>query len=194
MQTSNLTQTIHPQSEAAVPRRTSFPRQSRLTRWGRAAALAGALVLSLSAAVREAAAAEDTGRDAFLRAIAEVETGNNPRKVGRLGERGQYQFRLATWRQHTSRPFREAHSPSVAYTVAARHYDWILQSLERNGKRATPFMIAAAWNSGVTRVNSGRIPAVSRDYAQRVVNLASLWSPTIRAASITGTATAVASN
>lgn len=193
MQTSNLTQNSHPQFEAAATRRDSFPLQSRLVRFARSAAVAFALVFALSA-VREAAAAQDNGRDAFLRAIAEVETGNNPRKVGRLGERGQYQFRLATWRQHTKRPFGEAHSPSIAHAVASRHYDWILQTLQRNGKQPTPFMIAAAWNSGVTRVSSGRIPAVSRDYAQRVVNLASLWSPAIRAASITGTATAVAAN
>lgn len=192
MQTSNL-QDIHPLTRVAVPRQPSVHFGARLARWGRTLAMVGAVVLA-AGMTSEAAAAHDNGRDAFLRAIAEVETGNNPRKIGRLGERGQYQFRLATWRQHTKRPFGEAHSPAVAYAVASRHYDWILQTLERNGRQPTPYMIAAAWNSGVSRVSSGRIPAASRDYAERVVNLASLWSPAIRAASITGSATSVASN
>lgn len=186
---------------AAAPDTASRPSsriQSLIRRWSRTAAFAVAAVLTLaSTRDAEAASAADTarsGRDAFLRAIAEVETGNNPRKVGRLGERGQYQFRQMTWRQHTKQPFRDAHNPAVAHAVAARHYDWILQQIERSGKRATPYMVAAAWNSGVSRVTSGRIPASSKDYAQRVVNLASCWSPAIRAASVTGSAVSVASN
>lgn len=161
----------------------------------RIAVLAGCLFFGLaSGGTLEAANTSQAERDAFLRAIAEVETGNNPRKVGRLGERGPYQFRLATWRQHTSRPFREAHSPAVAHAVASRHYDWIIRTLERQGRPVTPYLIAAAWNSGVTRVSSGRIPPAARDYAQRVVNLASMWSPEIRAAAITGRSLVVAVN
>jgi soluble lytic murein transglycosylase-like protein len=193
MQASNLTQNLNSSSETAGARRDSFPFQSRLVRWGRIAALVCAFGFALSSG-REAQAAQDDGRDAFLRAIAEVETGNNPRKVGRSGERGLYQFRQNTWRQHTRRPFYDAHSPAVAHDVATRHYEWILQSLQRNGQRPTPYMIAAAWNSGVSRVSSGRIPASTRDYAQRVVNLASMWSPAIRSAQITGAAPRVASN
>jgi hypothetical protein len=181
--------------EASFDRRASFPFKRSIARWARAAALTCALVLTAN--IVQAAGSVDSarsGRDAFLRAIAEVETGNNPRKVGRLGERGQYQFRQATWGQHTKHPFRDAHNPAVAHAVASRHYDWILQQLERSGKRATPYMVAAAWNSGIGRVTSGRIPTASKDYAQRVVNLASSWSPAIRAASITGSAVAVAAN
>jgi soluble lytic murein transglycosylase-like protein len=179
----------------ATYRQSSFSLNSLLGRWSRIVLVAAAALLAVNST--EAAGAVDSarsGRDAFLRAIAEVETGNNPRKVGRLGERGQYQFRQATWRQHTRQPFRDAHNPSIAHAVASRHYDWILQQLERNGKRATPYMVAAAWNSGIGRVTSGRIPAASKDYAQRVVNLASCWSPSIRAAMVTGSAVAVAAN
>lgn len=169
----------------------------RSARWFRMAAWLLAGLLVVNSAHQASAAGMDSareGREAFLRAIAEVETGGNARKVGRLGERGLFQFRQATWRQHTTQSFRDAHTPAVAYDIASRHYDWILHELERNGKRATPFMVAAAWNSGVNRVVSGRIPSVSRDYAQRVVNLASCWSPVIRMASRTGSAVVVASN
>lgn len=194
MQTTNRNFTTPQAEDAGSVRGTSLV-TSLLGRWGRRTALlCTALVLIMGASRGEAAETARSGRDAFLRAIAEVETGNNPRKVGRLGERGQYQFRQATWRQHTSQPFRSAHNPSVAHTVASQHYDWIIQQIERSGKRATPYMVAAAWNSGVGRVTSGRIPAASKDYAQRVVNLASCWSPVIRAASITGSAVSLASN
>ena len=193
MQTSNLTRNDNLSAEPAAWARSSISFSSRLARWGRAAVLGCTMILA-AGSLSAASTGHDDGRDAFLRAVAEVETGNNPRKIGRLGERGQYQFRLKTWRQHTRRPFGEAHHPTIAHQVASRHYDWILQTLERNGRRATPYMIAAAWNSGVSRVSSGRIPAASRDYAERVVNLASLWSPAIRAASITGSAPRVASN
>ena len=181
-------QTLCDQNVSTRPRRQ---RQG----WRQLAAILGLALIAVTtnghSAQRETPTA---GRDAFLRAIAEVETGNNPRRVGRMGERGPYQFRAATWQQHTRQPFRDAHNPAIAHAVASRHYDWIMQQLERNGRPATPYMVAAAWNSGVTRVSSGRIPAASRDYAQRVVNLASLWSPSIRAASITGSAVRVASN
>jgi hypothetical protein len=196
MQTSYRNENSQNLAEGAgTVRRSSFSLKSLVGRWSRLAAFAVAALLAVN--TMHAASSTDSarsGRDAFLRAIAEVETGNNPRKVGRLGERGQYQFRQGTWRQHSRQPFRDAHNPSVAHDVASRHYDWILQQLERSGKRATPFMVAAAWNSGIGRVTSGRIPAVSKDYAQRVVNLASCWSPAIRAAMVTGSAVAVAAN
>ena len=196
--TSAGARNINPRAEGDGPVRG--PRvgfAGRSVRWGRMAAWLLAGFLALDSAHNASAAGMDSareGREAFLRAIAEVETGGNARQVGRLGERGLFQFRQATWRQHTAKSFRDAHTPAIAYEIASRHYDWILHELERNGKRATPFMVAAAWNSGVSRVLSGRIPSVSRDYAQRVVNLASCWSPVIRMASRTGSAVVVASN
>lgn len=108
----------------------------------------------------------------MLRAIAEVESRGNPRRVGRLGERGLYQFRRDTWRQHTREHFTRAHHPGVATAVARRHYHWIRRQLQANGRQATPYEVALAWNAGVTNVISGRAPARAHGYAQRVVNLA----------------------
>lgn len=107
-----------------------------------------------------------------LQAIAEVESRGNPRRVGRLGERGLYQFRRDTWRQHTRENFYRAHHPGVSTAVARRHYQWILAQLRSRGRKGTAYEVALAWNAGVTSVLRGRAPAQAHSYAQRVVNLA----------------------
>lgn len=128
-----------------------------------------------------AAAAEVSGneREAFLRAVAEVETGGNARAIGRRGERGMFQFTRTTWRLHTQRAFVDAHIPSVSFAVAARHYDWLYDGLRRNGREPTPYLMAAAWNAGLGRVVNGQLPRSSRDYASRVVNIVSVTKPAI---------------
>ena len=107
-----------------------------------------------------------------LQAIAEVETRSNPNRVGSLGERGMYQFRRDTWRQHTREPFARAHHPEISTTVARRHYQWLKKQLRTHGRPATTYEVALAWNAGVTNVLSGRAPASSHAYARRVVTLA----------------------
>jgi len=128
-------------------------------------------ILLLSCIGSVAAYAAPVSEQSFLHAIRQVESGDrydSPR--GKAGEVGAYQFRLAVWRQYTSAPFSQAQT-RYADTVANRHYLWIAQTLRSAGIKPTSWRIAAAWNSGVTRVISGRIPAVSRDYATRVINL-----------------------
>lgn len=115
------------------------------------------------------AAADD--RWETLRAINWVENPTNHTRMGRFGELGPYQFRPGTWRMHTRKPFRQAIEREAADEVAVRHYEWIKRSLEQAGADATAFNIAMAWNTGVDNVLKGRAPAVSYDYANRVVNL-----------------------
>jgi hypothetical protein len=110
---------------------------------------------------------------AVLRAIAEVESRGDPASVGRMGERGLYQFRRATWRQHTRESFSRAHHPAISTAVAQRHYDWIVRELRHHGYEGSAYEIALAWNAGLSRVLSGRVSSRSHHYAQRVVNLAS---------------------
>ena len=114
-----------------------------------------------------------TTADLVLRAIAQVESRGNPACVGRMGERGLYQFRRSTWRQHTREDFRRAHHPEISTLVAMRHYEWIVRSLRAHGRPGTPYEVALAWNAGLSRVLSGKIPSGSRHYAQRVANLVS---------------------
>lgn len=127
---------------------------------------------SMGGAAQQPATVEDETL-MVLRAIAQVESRGNPRRIGRLGERGLYQFRRDTWRQHTRESFYRAHHPGVATAVARRHYHWILAQLRSRGRQGTPYEVALAWNAGVNSVISGRAPAQAHRYAQRVVNLAS---------------------
>ena len=106
-----------------------------------------------------------------LRAINWVENPTNQTKVGRFGELGPYQFRPATWRMHTDKPFRLAIMREEADAVAIKHYEWIKRSFEEAGIEVNPFNIALAWNSGVDAVLSGRSPSASYNYAARVTNL-----------------------
>ena len=115
--------------------------------------------------------AEASDRWETLRAINWVENPTNQTHVGRFGELGPYQFRPATWRMHTNRPFRQAIDRAVADEVAVKHYEWIKRTFEQAGVEASVFNIAMAWNCGVAAVLSGRAPGVSYNYAERVSNL-----------------------
>lgn len=106
-----------------------------------------------------------------LRAINWVENPNNQTQVGRYGELGPYQFRPATWRMHTDKPFSQAVQRAAADVVAVKHYEWIKRTLERAGVDPSAFNIAMAWNCGVEAVLSGRVPSASYNYAERVNNL-----------------------
>lgn len=120
-----------------------------------------------------------TGRadtDAVLRGIRIVETQDQlhpPR--GKLGERGPYQFRLSTWRLHTSSSFALAENREVANTIAKRHYAWIETQLQSNGIAPSPYNVALAWNAGVNAVIRRNAPAVAHDYATRVLNVAATF-------------------
>jgi hypothetical protein len=117
------------------------------------------------------AVAGATDRWETLRAINWVENPTNQTQVGRFGELGPYQFRPGTWRMHSAQPFRMAIQRSAADEVAVKHYNWIKRTLERGGAEANVFNIAMAWNCGVEAVLSGRAPAASYHYAERVSNL-----------------------
>lgn len=108
-----------------------------------------------------------------LRAIHWVENPTNQTSVGRFGELGPYQFRPATWRMHTKKPFSMAAVRTAADEVAVLHYEWIKRTLENSGVEPTTFNIALAWNCGVEAVVDGRVPDVSYTYAERVTNLVS---------------------
>lgn len=154
----------------------------------RVAFAVAALSLVSVGAIR--AAAESLDREAFLKAVAEVETGGNPRAIGRYGERGLYQFGRTTWARHSKRPFTDAHNPQIAHDVAVQHFVWLFNRLEANGTEPTAYRLAVAWNGGLGRAISGRAPKSTRDYARRV----SMLSAKIQAARAAATeATVLAS-
>jgi hypothetical protein len=118
-----------------------------------------------------AVASEGAAPPEFLHAIRLVESGDRyDTPPGKLGEVGPYQFRSVVWRRYTNAPLSAART-SLSDHVASRHYAWIAAGLRRRGVEPNPWNVAAAWNSGLKSVVSGRIPACTRDYADRVVNL-----------------------
>ncbi len=106
-----------------------------------------------------------------LQAINWVENPYNSPKAGPGGELGPYQFRPATWRMYTRKPFALAVERQHSDDVAVRHYEWIKRSLLNSGINPTPFYIALAWNAGIGQVVDGRAPASAYKYASQVNNL-----------------------
>ncbi len=124
------------------------------------------LVLCLLASVASASERWET-----LQAIHWIENPTESVQPGRFGELGAYQFRRTTWQMHTKKPFHLATNRAESDKVAVAHYEWIKQGLQRNGIESSPYTIALAWNAGLSAVVQHRVPAVTRDYAERVVNL-----------------------
>lgn len=98
---------------------------------------------------------------AILYAISSVESGGNPKAIGRAGERSAYQFTRETWERETALPFKTAtENPSAARVIAEKHVGTIIRSLAIKGRKATPEAVARLWN-----------PGAPKDYAQRVAAL-----------------------
>lgn len=118
-----------------------------------------ALLLFLAVSSSAAASVDES---VMLWAIGSVESGNDPRAIGKIRrERSEWQFMPGTWTQYTDAPFERATTdPSLARRVARQHLDAIVHRLERNRKPVTPQNIARAWN-----------PGAPTDYAQRITNL-----------------------
>jgi hypothetical protein len=109
--------------------------------------------------------------EAFLLAIALVESGNNPKAIGAHGERGRYQITATVWRQHTKKPFTLAHT-DFAHTVAERHVTWLWKH-SRSGIHDSMFWMAMAWKHGLNGatkmyLNPTTVPDDSWAYATRV--------------------------
>lgn len=96
----------------------------------------------------------------LLQAIALVETGNNPNLIGRHGERGAHQLTPAVVRE----------VGGYCDASAARHLRRLERLMEHADITPTPYRLALAWNAGLGAVQRSRIPASSRDYAERVTN------------------------
>jgi hypothetical protein len=139
------------------------------------ATLAGLFFLTLTAS------AED--RATLLVAIHNLENPRNLTRPGAHGELGAYQFRLMTWRMHTTAPFAQALDREMSDYIAVKHYEWIKRGLLAARMPATDYNIALAWNGGLQAVIKRRSPSAAHQYAQRAVNLvAMLKAPAVSSA------------
>lgn len=107
----------------------------------------------------------------FLNALAQVESGNNPKAIGKRGELGLYQFREITWHMHTAAPFAQAKDPQVAGQVADEHVRMIERALQSVGIEANARNVALCWNAGIRAVMLQTFTATSAKYAERVADL-----------------------
>ncbi len=116
---------------------------------------------------------------AFLSAVAQVESGQNRKAVGKAGERGMYQVNKAAWDDASARLKAEGHyafpwskwrDATAQDMVAASHLRWIRANFHRIGMTdPTPEELALVWNVGWTAARSRDFRA--NDYALRVANL-----------------------
>lgn len=106
-----------------------------------------------------------------LTAIAAVE-GNDPRAIGRAGERSRYQMCHRVWRAYTSAPFRRASTDErLAHEVAMTHLRVLRAVLIRQRIKATERNLALAWTNGPYGMR--RASAKKLDYANRAATIAS---------------------
>ncbi len=123
-----------------------------------------------------AAAASDA---TFLEAIAQVESGQNRKAVGKAGERGMYQVKRATWDEANKRLEAEGHyhfqwskwrDATAQDMIAAAHLRILRQRFKAIGfDTPTPEQLAVAWNRGFEGARSYNF--APNDYAVRVANL-----------------------
>jgi len=121
---------------------------------------------------------------AFLEAVAQVESGQNRKAVGKAGERGMYQVNNAAWDDASARLKAEGHyafpwskwrDATAQDMVAASHLRWIRANFHRLGMTdPTPEELALVWNVGWSGAVSRKF--MPNEYAKRVANLFRLSS------------------
>lgn len=84
---------------------------------------------------------------ALLRAIAQVESRNNPKAVGKHGERTKYQIKWSTWIRYSSRPQMFCTDDEADQCATALALD-IMCQLGRRSIAITPRNVYCVWKSG----------------------------------------------
>lgn len=115
----------------------------------------------------------------FILAIALVESGNNPKAVGKAGELSEYQITRQVWKKYTAAPFTKANlrKRDVSRYVALEHAEELenkvpLVILLKCRERDVVILCAAGWHRGEAYMRRpwSRWSAETRDYADRVWN------------------------
>jgi hypothetical protein len=113
--------------------------------------------------------------DKRLFALGMIETGNDDREVGGLGEISRFQILPVVWKAYSdSRDYR---NPRVSVHVAEKHWAYLADYYkEKTGRTPSDFDMYVLWNTSYgyyakQGFSPRRIAAVVRDRAQRFVNL-----------------------
>jgi hypothetical protein len=104
--------------------------------------------------------------------LAMIETGNNDKAVGAVGEVGRYQIKPDVWEQYSGGlPLSAAQDPFKSWTVAQRvmkdRVNWFIQTHRRQPSERE---WALLWHKPFSK----RFSRADRDYAMRFDNLRSL--------------------
>jgi hypothetical protein len=110
-----------------------------------------------------------------LYALGMIETGNNDRDVGGLGEISRYQIRPTVWKCYSKSS--QYANPDVSLQVARRHWMVLARNFKtKAGREPDSFDMYVLWNTGLAYYESKgfaphQVARVVRDRAQRYVNL-----------------------
>jgi hypothetical protein len=144
------------------------------------------LLMSIAPAAPRDLPANPSPHERVLYAVALVESGFNHRAVGRLGERGAWQFTRETWGETSQQlrrlhirthPFRFAHDPVVGALYARTRMDFVRRMLATAlDRQPTAQEMYCAWNLGLggflaRDYRVALAPQATRDAALRVANL-----------------------
>lgn len=112
-----------------------------------------------------------------LTALRMIESGDNPKAVGKAGERTAYQILPSTWKQYADKGMRmsiKAHADIVASRILTHQRTQFLGIARRLPQRAEVY---AMWNLGFNGFKRrgfdiARCPRVTQDAAMRFAALA----------------------
>lgn len=107
----------------------------------------------------------------YLRSIAQIETGDNPTKIGRQGERTRWQIRRLEWEQHSRVPFWQADDLEGRRVAAELLANRIREFEKQHTHPPTPAQVYLLWHRPA-RVLSPT--PIEQERAERFANLFSV--------------------
>ena len=108
-------------------------------------------------------------------ALGMVETGNNDREIGGLGEISRYQIMPSVWKQYSQSQYYQ--NPNVSLMVAQLHWSKLYAAFKKQAQREpSDFDMYVLWNTrygyyASKGFNPARLSPAVHDRAQRFVNL-----------------------
>jgi hypothetical protein len=108
-------------------------------------------------------------------ALGMIETGNDDREIGGLGEISRYQIMPSVWRHYSSS--QRYHDPETSTEVAQQHWTSLYNRFKQQAHREpTDFDMYVLWNThygyyAKRGFKPARLDPAVREHAQRFVNL-----------------------
>jgi hypothetical protein len=110
--------------------------------------------------------------DRLLAAISQVESGNDDRAVGRLGEVSRFQLLPCNWRKMSDRPLSDATNLKVSHEIALAWLRTLALDLRLDKLPVTAENLCWSWKCGLRGVLLRKWMAqASRSYVTRCLTL-----------------------